>query len=99
MRGSLEPEGDGADDATEPRTFVPLRYQPGLPVDRLLLEEPPASERIEVDVLFVGAGPAGLSVSLAGIGFSSALAMTSSTASRGSPSSANEHERALQSSR
>src|SRR5574338_875808 len=50
----------GAADARAARTFVPLRYQRALPLDRFLLEEPPAAERIEVDVLFVGAGPAGL---------------------------------------
>jgi electron-transferring-flavoprotein dehydrogenase len=45
---------------SEPRIFVPLRYQPELPIDRLILAEPPGAESIEVDVLFVGAGPAGL---------------------------------------
>jgi len=40
--------------------FVPLRYQPALPVDRLILSEPPGQEPIIVDVLFVGAGPAAL---------------------------------------
>src|SRR5574338_1186863 len=50
----------GAADARAARTFVPLRYQRALPLVRFLLEEPPAAERIEVDVLFVGAGPAGL---------------------------------------
>jgi electron-transferring-flavoprotein dehydrogenase len=45
---------------SEQRTFVPLRYQPELPIDRLILAEPPGAESIAVDVLFVGAGPAGL---------------------------------------
>jgi len=40
--------------------FVPLRYQPDLPIDRLIVAEPPGAESIEFDVLFVGAGPAGL---------------------------------------
>lgn len=40
--------------------FVPLRFQPGLPIDRLIVAEPPGAESIEFDVLFVGAGPAGL---------------------------------------
>jgi electron-transferring-flavoprotein dehydrogenase len=40
--------------------FVPLRYQPELPIDRLILPEPPGAESIAIDVLFVGAGPAGL---------------------------------------
>ena len=42
------------------RTFVPERHQPALPVDRLILDQPPDAEHIEMDVLFVGAGPAGL---------------------------------------
>lgn len=53
---------DGQRDrrARGPSRFVPLRYQPGLPIDRLVLAEPANEERIAVDVLFVGAGPAGL---------------------------------------
>lgn len=39
---------------------LPARAQPSLPQDRLILSEPPADERIELDVLFVGGGPAGL---------------------------------------
>ncbi len=40
--------------------FVPADYQPKLPLDRLILTDPPSEERIEMDVLFVGGGPAGL---------------------------------------
>ncbi|MEE8134613.1 MAG: electron-transfer flavoprotein:ubiquinone oxidoreductase [Gemmatimonadales bacterium] len=40
--------------------FVPADFQPGLPLDRLILSEPPEAECIEMDVLFVGGGPAGL---------------------------------------
>ncbi len=40
--------------------FIPARHQPALPTDRLILTEPPSEEALEVDVLFVGAGPAGL---------------------------------------
>ena len=40
--------------------FLPAEYQVPLPVDRLILEQPPGPEAIEMDVLFVGAGPAGL---------------------------------------
>lgn len=40
--------------------ILPIRYQPELPVDRLLRAERPSDEAIEMDVLFVGAGPAGL---------------------------------------
>jgi electron-transferring-flavoprotein dehydrogenase len=45
---------------SEHHAFVPLRYQPELPIDRLILADPPGAERIAFDVLFVGAGPAGL---------------------------------------
>ncbi len=41
-------------------TFVPARYQPGLPRDSIILAEAPDPEAIEMDVVFVGAGPAGL---------------------------------------
>jgi electron-transferring-flavoprotein dehydrogenase len=40
--------------------MVPARFQTSLPRERLILAEPPAAERIDLDVLFVGAGPAGL---------------------------------------
>lgn len=41
--------------------ILPVRYQPELPLDRLILQQPPGPEAIEMDVVFVGAGPAGLS--------------------------------------
>jgi electron-transferring-flavoprotein dehydrogenase len=41
-------------------TIVPRQYQPPLPVDRLLLREPPDEEAVPMDVVFVGGGPAGL---------------------------------------
>lgn len=40
--------------------FTPATYQRALPLERLILEEPAAEDAIELDVLFVGAGPAGL---------------------------------------
>src|SRR2546429_4853250 len=42
--------------------FVPAQYQPPLPVDRLILTAGAegAGDRMELDVLIVGAGPAGL---------------------------------------
>lgn len=40
--------------------FVPIRYQPALPLDRLVLHEQPDAEAVPMDVVFVGAGPAGL---------------------------------------
>ena len=43
-----------------PETVIPARYQPPLPRERLVLAEPPDAEAIEMDVVFVGGGPAGL---------------------------------------
>jgi electron-transferring-flavoprotein dehydrogenase len=40
--------------------FRPADYQQRLPLDRLVVREPPGEEQIELDVVFVGAGPAGL---------------------------------------
>ncbi|MEO8450278.1 MAG: electron-transfer flavoprotein:ubiquinone oxidoreductase [Gemmatimonadota bacterium] len=40
--------------------ILPAAHQPELPLDRLIRPEPPGSDAIEMDVLFVGAGPAGL---------------------------------------
>src|SRR5437660_1054628 len=42
--------------------MIPARYQPPLPLERLILPQgaPGAGDRMELDVLFVGAGPAGL---------------------------------------
>jgi electron-transferring-flavoprotein dehydrogenase len=44
--------------------ILPLRYQPQLPLDQLILRDPPNAEAIEMDVLIVGAGPAGLSCAI-----------------------------------
>ena len=44
--------------------ILPIRHQPGLPLDRVILRDPPAAEAIEMDVLIVGAGPAGLSCAI-----------------------------------
>ncbi|MCI0432903.1 MAG: electron transfer flavoprotein-ubiquinone oxidoreductase [Gemmatimonadetes bacterium] len=44
----------------EPHALVPARYQPPLPSERLVLHEAPDAEAIEMDVVFIGAGPAGL---------------------------------------
>ena len=51
--------------------IVPAKHQSALPVDRLILREPPDDEAMPLDVLFVGAGPAGLTVAhdLALMGF------------------------------
>lgn len=40
--------------------IVPLRHQPDLPMDRLIVREAPDEEAVPMDVLFVGGGPAGL---------------------------------------
>jgi electron-transferring-flavoprotein dehydrogenase len=45
-------------------TILPLRHQRALPLDRLILRDPPNAEAIEMDVVIVGAGPAGLACAL-----------------------------------
>ena len=40
--------------------IVPAKHQPALPLDRLILQEKPNDEATPLDVLFIGAGPAGL---------------------------------------
>jgi electron-transferring-flavoprotein dehydrogenase len=44
----------------EQLNIVPARFQPDLPMDRLIRSEAADPEAIEMDVVFVGAGPAGL---------------------------------------
>ncbi len=46
--------------------IVPAQYQPALPLDKLILQEGAegASDRMELDVLIVGAGPAGLACAI-----------------------------------
>src|SRR6478609_2761541 len=39
---------------------VPARHQPDLPMDRLIRTDAPDAEAVEMDVVFVGGGPAGL---------------------------------------
>ncbi len=48
------------DGAKRRLPVVPAEYQPSLPLDRLILSDPPEEEAVEMDVLFVGGGPAGL---------------------------------------
>jgi electron-transferring-flavoprotein dehydrogenase len=47
-------------------SFVPSNYQPSLPLDRLLIQDGAAGagDRMELDVLIVGAGPAGLAAAI-----------------------------------
>ena len=40
--------------------FIPADYQPALPLENIILTEPPDPDAVELDVLFVGGGPAGL---------------------------------------
>jgi len=40
--------------------IVPAKYQSALPLDQLIVKEQPDSEAVEMDVVFVGGGPAGL---------------------------------------
>jgi electron-transferring-flavoprotein dehydrogenase len=42
------------------KSIVPSRFQPDLPMDRLIRADTPDAEAIEMDVVFVGGGPAGL---------------------------------------
>src|SRR3989475_9820086 len=46
--------------------IVPAQYQPPLPLERLILQAgaPGAGDRMELDVLIVGAGPAGLACAI-----------------------------------
>ncbi len=54
--------------APEPQArfpMIPADYQPPLPLDRLVIQEPVGSDAIELDVLFVGGGPASLAGAIA----------------------------------
>ena len=63
-RGRVPPRGWTFDPpgttATVAELVVPARAQPDLPMDRIVLEEKPGPEAVEMDVVFVGGGPAGL---------------------------------------
>src|SRR2546430_6500208 len=50
-----------AEGAGSREQFLPAQYQPALPLDRLILKDgsPGAGDRMELDVLIVGAEPAG----------------------------------------
>ena len=45
-------------------TILPARHQRPLPLDRIILRDPPGAEAIEMDVVIVGAGPAGLACAI-----------------------------------
>jgi electron-transferring-flavoprotein dehydrogenase len=44
--------------------ILPIRHQRALPLERLILRDPPGAEAIEMDVVIVGAGPAGLACAI-----------------------------------
>src|SRR5690606_12026448 len=45
-------------------TILPVRHQPPLPLDRLIRHDAPGEEALEMDVVIVGAGPAGLACAI-----------------------------------
>ncbi len=45
-------------------SILPIAHQPPLPLDRLILKEAPGPDAVEMDVLIVGAGPAGLAAAI-----------------------------------
>jgi electron-transferring-flavoprotein dehydrogenase len=45
-------------------SILPIRHQRPLPIGQLILREPPGAEAIEMDVLIVGGGPAGLACAI-----------------------------------
>jgi electron-transferring-flavoprotein dehydrogenase len=45
-------------------TILPIQHQPALPLDKLILRDAPNAEAVEMDVLIVGGGPAGLSCAI-----------------------------------
>ena len=47
--------------------FVPAKYQPPLPLEKLIVKDGAegAGDRMELDVVIVGAGPAGLACAIA----------------------------------
>jgi electron-transferring-flavoprotein dehydrogenase len=47
------------------KRIVPVSQQPPLPADRFILRDAPGDEAVPMDVVFVGAGPAGLAGAIA----------------------------------
>jgi len=46
------------------RRFVPAQFQPPFPAERFLLHEAPGDDALDMDVVVIGAGPAGLSAAI-----------------------------------
>ena len=44
--------------------ILPIQHQPKLPLEKLILRDAPNAEAVEMDVLIVGGGPAGLSCAI-----------------------------------
>src|SRR4051812_16135957 len=51
--------------ADAPRVVLPISHQASLPLERLILTDPPDAEAVPMDVLFVGGGPGGLAGAIA----------------------------------
>ncbi len=45
---------------TAAKNFVPADFQPDLPLADIIINEKPSQEKVDFDIVFVGAGPAGL---------------------------------------
>ena len=45
-------------------TILPVQHQPQLPLEHLILRDPPGADAIDMDVVIVGAGPAGLACAI-----------------------------------
>jgi electron-transferring-flavoprotein dehydrogenase len=60
MSDSPHPEASEGTAPLAAGRVVPLSEQPALPMDRVIVHEPPDDEAVPMDVLFVGGGPAGL---------------------------------------
>src|SRR5207237_6029347 len=58
---------DAGSGKGETGKVIPAQYQPPLPLDKLLVPvgAPGAGDRMELDVVIVGAGPAGLACAIA----------------------------------
>jgi electron-transferring-flavoprotein dehydrogenase len=44
--------------------ILPINHQPALPLERIIRRDPPGADAVEMDVLIIGAGPAGLACAI-----------------------------------